>query len=78
MLTDALPFISRVVSYSLIVFAIAVFVVDIACIFTGRVYDTVSTKLRILDVKNGNIIAWLFLGLWLHLFIPINSISIGT
>lgn len=78
MITQLIPWAAKVTAWMLVAFAIIVFVVDISCVLSGQVYDTVSTKLRILDVEYGNMLAWLFLGLWLHLFIPINSISIES
>ena len=78
MLEEILPPVANTVAYAVIVISILIFAVDIICVASGLIYDTVSTKIRILDLKSGNIIAWLFLGLWLHLFIPINNISIGN
>lgn len=76
MISKHVPRLSELTAYLLIVVALIVFIVDISCILTKNVYHTVSTKIRILDVEYGNLLAWLFLALWLHLFIPINSLSI--
>lgn len=77
MVGEFIPKISELTAWLLVVVGVTVFVVDICCILTKNVYHTVSTKIRILDVEYGNLLAWLFLALWLHLFIPINSLSIS-
>ncbi len=76
-MTHYIPKISELTAWLLVFVGVTVFIVDIACILTKNVYHTVSTKIRILDVEYGNLLAWLFLALWLHLFIPINSLSIS-